>query len=81
VKQFEEYHLIGTKPRLAFALMYYLGVRRSDVVLLGRQHMRNGTMRFVPAKTRHKKMDAIEFPIPSELLDIIEATPSGAMTS
>ena len=80
VQQFEEHHLIGTKPRLAFALMYYLGVRRSDVVLLGRQHMRNGTMRFIPEKTRHKKMDAIELPIPSELLEIIEATPSGAMT-
>jgi hypothetical protein len=37
-------------------------------------------MRFVPAKTRHKKMDAIELPIPSELLEIIEAAPSGAMT-
>jgi integrase len=57
VKQFEEHHLIGTKPRLAFALIYYLGVRRSDVVLLGRQHISNGTMRFVPAKTRHGRND------------------------
>jgi len=80
VKQFEERHPIGTKPRLAFALMYYLGVRRSDVILLGRQHMRNGTMRFVPEKTRHKKMDAIELLLPPELVEIIEATPSGDMT-
>src|SRR5215471_10714801 len=77
VKQFEDYHPIGTKPRLAFALMYYLGVRRSDAILLGRQHMRNGTMRFIPEKTRHKKLGAIELPIPSELIEIIEATPSG----
>jgi site-specific recombinase XerC len=27
VQQFEEHHPIGSKPRLAFALMYYLGVR------------------------------------------------------
>jgi integrase len=80
VKQFEGHHPIGTKPRLAFALMYHLGVRRGDVVLLGRQHVRNGTMRFIPAKTRHKKMDAIELPIPSELIEVIEATPSGDMT-
>jgi integrase len=39
VRTLEDYHPIGTKPRLAFALMYYLGVRRSDVTLLGRQHM------------------------------------------
>jgi integrase len=80
VKQFEDYHPIGTKPRLAFALMYFLGVRRSDVILLGRQHMRNGTVRWIPKKTQHKKMDAIELPVPSELLDIIEASPSSGMT-
>jgi integrase len=80
VRQFEEHHSIGTKPRLAFALMYYLGVRRSDVIVLGRQHMRNGVMRFIPEKTRHKKLDAIELPIPPELTDIIKATPSGDMT-
>jgi hypothetical protein len=32
VQRFEDHHPIGTKPRLAFALMYYLGVRRSDAV-------------------------------------------------
>jgi integrase len=80
VAQFEAHHAIGTKPRLAFALMYYLGVRRSDAILLGRQHVRNGRVRFVPQKTRHKKLDVIELPLPSELAAIIEATPSGDMT-
>jgi integrase len=80
VEQFETHHPIGSKPRLAFALMYYLGVRRGDAILLGRQHMRNGTMRFIPQKTRHTKMGAIELPIPSQLTEIIEATPSGDMT-
>src|SRR6516162_6624560 len=32
VRQFEERHPIGTKARLALALMLYLGVRRSDAV-------------------------------------------------
>jgi hypothetical protein len=44
------------------------------VILLGRQHMHNGTMCFIPEKTRHTKMDAIELRIPSELIGIVEAT-------
>jgi len=79
VQQFEEHHPIGTKPRLAFALMYYLG-GRGDAIQLGRQHMRASVLRFIPKKTRHKKMDAIELPIVPELAAIIEASPSGDMT-
>lgn len=33
---------VGTRERLALDLMLYTGVRRSDVVRLGRQHVRNG---------------------------------------
>jgi hypothetical protein len=40
--------------------MLDLGVRRGDAVRLGKQHVRNGAVHFVPNKTRHKKMDAIE---------------------
>ncbi len=36
IAQFENHHPIGTKPRLAFALFRYLGVRRSDAVKLGK---------------------------------------------
>src|SRR5689334_14837026 len=39
VRQFEERHPIGTKARLALALLLWTGVRRSDVVTLGRQHV------------------------------------------
>jgi integrase len=60
VKQFEAHHKVGTKAHLALALMLYLGVRRGDAVRLGKQHVRNGAVHFVPNKTRHKKMDAIE---------------------
>jgi hypothetical protein len=34
LKQFEAHHKVGTKARLALALMLYLGVRRGDVVTL-----------------------------------------------
>ena len=36
VQQFEERHPVGTKPRLAFALLLYTGQRRSDVIRFGK---------------------------------------------
>jgi integrase len=80
VKRFEAKHPIGTKARLALALMLYLDARRSDVVTLGRQHVRDGVIRFVPRKTRRNKMHAIEIPILPELAKIIEASPAGDLT-
>jgi hypothetical protein len=35
VRQFEKRHQIGTRARLAFALMLYTGQRRSDITKLG----------------------------------------------
>jgi integrase len=80
VKQFEVQHKVGTKARLALALMLYLGVRRGDVVTLGRQHVRDGVIRFVPLKTRRKKMHAIEIPILPGLAKVIEVSPTGDLT-
>jgi integrase len=80
VKQFEAHFPVGTKARLALALMLYTGARRSDVVTLGRQHMRDGVIRFVPQKTKRKKLHAIEIPMAPELARIIEATTTGDLT-
>ena len=44
IAQFEARHPIGTKPRLALALLLYTGQRRSDVVRMGRQHIRDGAL-------------------------------------
>ena len=49
VRQFEAHHPIGTTPRLAFALLLYTGQRRSDVVHLGRQHLREGRLTYANA--------------------------------
>ena len=38
--RFEAHHPVGTKPRLAFALMLYLGVRRSDAARIGPKHVK-----------------------------------------
>jgi integrase len=46
VEQFERRHPVGTKARLALALLLFTGARRSDVCQLGRQHVRDGWIKF-----------------------------------
>jgi hypothetical protein len=80
VRQFEARHPIGTKARLALALLLFLGVRRGDVVTLGLQHIKDGWLRFVPLKTRYKRAEASEKPIIAPLSEIIECSPTGDLT-
>jgi integrase len=78
VQQFEQHFPIGTKPRLALALMLYLGVRRSDVVRLGPGMVKDGVLALVPQKTRYKRLTISYKPVLPELARIIQATPIGA---
>lgn len=80
VRQFEQRHPIGTTPRLALALLLYTGQRRSDVVLFGRQHVKEGRLKFTQHKNRKRKPVVLELPILPELRAIIDATPSRTMT-
>lgn len=80
VRQFEDRHPIGTKARLALALMLFLGVRRSDVVTLGKQMVKDGILRMIPRKTRHKKVRVSRKPVLPVLADIITSSPTGDMT-
>jgi integrase len=80
VRQFEERHPIGSKARLALALMLWTGVRRSDLVNLGRQHVREGWLRFTQQKNRNRRPVQIAVPILPELQTVIDASPTGALT-
>jgi integrase len=80
VLQFERRHPIGSKARLAFALLLFLGVRRGDVVELGPEMVRDGVISFVPRKTRYKRQDPTHKPILPELADIIQASKIGSKT-
>jgi integrase len=80
VRQFEERHPIGTKARLALGLLLYLGVRRGDVVTLGRQHVKNSWLRLVPRKRRHLNLDVSEKPVLPVLADLIARSPAGSLT-
>ena len=62
------------------ALLLYTGVRRSDVVRLGRQNENSGWFRFTEVKGRNHKAKDREIPILPELRAIIDATPSGHLT-
>jgi integrase len=48
---FEAHWPLGTMPRLAFDLALYTGQRRSDVRLMGPQHVQNGEIRVKQIKT------------------------------
>jgi site-specific recombinase XerD len=87
IAQFEAAHPIGTKARLAFALLRYTGVRRSDVVKLGKGMERDGALHFTVTKGALRKGRAgasgpkrLSLPILPGLRAILEATPSGHMT-
>jgi integrase len=80
VREFEERHAVGTKARLALALMLYAGLRRSDAVLIGRQHVKNGHLVFTVTKNRNRKPVTLHLPILPELQAIMDATPSGNLT-
>ena len=80
VLQFEQMHPIGTKARLALALLLYTGVRRSDAVGLGRQMENDGWLRFTETKGRSLKVKQQELPILPVLRNVLDATPSGHLT-
>ena len=76
VEKYEATHPIGTKARLALALFLYTGQRRSDVVRMGRQHVRDGWINIRQDKTKA----LVDIPILDELQRIINASPTGDLT-
>ncbi len=80
VLQFEARHPVGSKARLALALLLFTGPRRGDVVTFGRQHVKDGWIRFVPRKTRYRRSTMLEIPIVPELARILAASLTGELT-
>jgi len=76
IEQFEERHAIGSRARLAFALLLYTGQRRSDVVRMGRQHIRDGFLHFRQLKTGTE----LSIPVHADLEAIIAESAAGQMT-
>jgi integrase len=80
VERYRERHAAGSKARRALALLLYTGVRRSDLVRLGKQMVRNDWLRFQPQKGRHLTADFVEVPILPMLAKELAAGPQDQLT-
>src|SRR6266566_4915055 len=80
VRQFEVHHPIGTKARLALALLLITGQRRSDIVRFGKQHAKGGKLTFTQHKGRNRKPKKLVLPILPALQSVIHASPCGDLT-
>lgn len=73
---FEARWPLGTRERLAFDILLYTGLRRSDAVRVGRQHVKNGVATLKTEKTG----ESVYIPILAPLLRSISATKTGDLT-
>src|SRR5262249_35289977 len=88
IAQFEAHHPIGTKPRLALALLLYTMQRRSDVVRMGRQHLsdcfderlRAQGVRNMLSVRQQKTGKPLAIPVHPDLQAVIDATASEHLT-
>jgi integrase len=80
VLQFEERHSVGSKARLALALMLFTGQRRSDIIRFGKQHAKGGKLTFTQHKGRNRKPKRLTLPILPALQRIINNTTCGDLT-
>ena len=76
IAQFEAHHPIGTMARLAFALALHTGQRASDVIRMGRQHVKDGLVSVAQQKTGVR----LWIPLHPDLKAIMAATPSEHLT-
>lgn len=72
---FRARHPIGGKARLAMELLLLTGLRRSDLVRVGRQHLRGDVLTIRTAKTGA----TVTMRLPAPLLELIERTTTGDM--
>ena len=77
IEQFERHFPVGTKARLALALLLYTGQRRGDIVRLGQQMRHNGMLVLTQEKNRDRKPVKAYVPIIAELQRILDASPTG----
>lgn len=81
IRLYFEEHRLGSKAHLAMMLLLEVAPRRADLVKLGPHHIVriDGApyIKFVPQKTKNKSAIAVTIPISNDLLQAIEATPTG----
>lgn len=73
VERYQKRHPVGTQARLALDIMLYTGLRRSDAIILGRQHIKDGVISIRAGKNGAE----ITIPVLAPLAKSIEATETG----
>ena len=69
VARFEEAYPLGTRERLAYALLLFTGQRGVDVVRMGRQHIHDGWLSGLKAQKTDKDINVPVLPLLQEALD------------
>jgi integrase/recombinase XerD len=80
VETYERQHPLGTKSRLAMAILLYTSWRREDAVRLGPQHVRGGRIRYRQAKNEHRNPVDMDIPLHRDLAEAIATSPSDHLT-
>jgi integrase len=84
IEAFERRHPVGSKPRPALALLLGTGVRRSDAIILGKQHAYKGPdglrLKFTAYKGRNRSPVVVDIPLLEAPQEIIAASPTGDLT-
>lgn len=73
VQQYRDFYPVGTRQRLAMDLLLFTGLRRSDIVRIGRQHLKDGVLSIRTEKTG----TWVHITVFRELSESIEKTPTG----
>lgn len=76
IAAFTAKHGRGSRAHLAFMLLLYTGQRRSDVVRMGRQHVRHGVLSITQQKTGQD----VHIPIHRDLKALLDALPLANLT-
>jgi integrase len=77
IAKYRAFHACGTRPRLAFEILLNTGLRRSDAVRVGRQHLKAGALHVKPQKTGGP---VLVIPVVPELAAAIDAAATDNLT-
>lgn len=73
IERYMDYWPIGTQQRLALELLIALGLRRSDIVRAGRQHMSEEVLALRTIKTN----TPVTIELPERVIDMVQQTETG----
>jgi integrase/recombinase XerD len=76
ITRYRDHHKLGTVARVAIELLLNIAARRGDAYMLGKQHLRNGSLIWRPSKTRRSTGKLLTVPITPELQVALDAMPA-----